>query len=239
MANFAYLPAELANAKNTFALFEDFDWYISPHRWTATLTDTGTVSMVSGTTRVAITPSDGTVADNDEAYLATTNANFLVAAGKNLYGEALIQFTEGNTDDANIAFGFASSVAANLIVDDGAGLRASGTVFAIYKVDGGTKWVCVSRNGATAYTNTSSTTAGGSAYQTLGIEIVELLSTACTVTFKVDGVILRDDTTGQPIRHNVLYSGLSAAQLFFGIKNGAITTVETLNVEYAAAVQAR
>lgn len=239
MANFAYLPAELANAKSTFAMFDDFDWYISPHRWTATLTDSGTVTVGSGTTRLTLAPSDGTVANNDETYLATTNANYLVAAGKNLYVESKIQFTEGNTDDVNIAFGLASSVAANLIVDDGAGLRTSGTIFAIYKVDGGTAWTCVSRNGSTAYTNTSSTTAGGSADQTLGIEIVELTSTTCTVTFKVDGVILRDSTTGQPIRHQILYSGLSAAQLFFGIKNGADTTAEALVVEYAAAVQAR
>ena len=41
--------------------------------------------------------------------------------------------------------------------------RASGTVFAIYKVDGGTTWLVESRNGSTVTRNTSSTTAGGSA----------------------------------------------------------------------------
>lgn len=238
MANFAYLPAELANAKSTFTMFDDFDWYISPHRWTATLTDSGTVTVTAGTTRVAIAMSDGTVADNDEAYLATTNANFAVAAGGNLYGEARIQFTEANTDDANIAFGFSSSVAANVIVDDGAGLRTTGTHFVIYKVDGGTAWICESRNGSTVSRNTSSTTAGGSAYQTLGVEIVELTSTTCTAVYKCDGVILRDATTGQPIRHQVLYSGLSNCQLWTGGKNGG-ANLETLNVEYMAAVQAR
>ena len=38
MANFAYLPEELVNAEHAFVMFDDFDWYISPHRWTATLT---------------------------------------------------------------------------------------------------------------------------------------------------------------------------------------------------------
>ena len=238
MANFAYLPADLANAKHSLAVFDDFDWYVTAHRWTATTTDSGAVTITAGTTVASLAMSDGTVADNDECYLASTNANYLVAAGKNLYGEARIQFTEANTDDANIAFGFSSSVAANIIVDDGAGLRTSGTHFVIYKVDGGTAWICESRNGSTVSRNTSSTTAGGSAYQVLGVEIVELTTTTCTAVYKVDGVILRDATTGQPIRHQVLYSGLSNCQLWAGGKNGG-ANLETLNIDYIAAVQAK
>lgn len=238
MANFAYMPADLANAEHTLALYDDFTWFVTAHNWTATLTDSGTASVTAGTTDVSLAASDGTVADNDEAYLATTNAAFLPAAGRNLYAEARIKFTEANTDDANVAFGLASSVAANLIVDDGAGMRASGTVFAIYKVDGGTAWLCVSRNGSTAYTNTSSTTRVSGSYQTLGVEVVELLGTTCTVVFKVDGVILRDSTTGQPIRHQVLYSGLSNCQAFAGVKNGD-TNLETLHVDYIGVVQAK
>lgn len=238
MANFAYLPADLANADHTLAVFDDFSWFVTAHNWTSTLTDSGTATITAGTTRLALAASDGTVADNDQSYLASTNAFLLPAAGKNTYVEGKIQFTEANTDDANVAFGIASSVAAELIIDDGAGMRASGTVIAIYKVDGGTNWVCVSRNGSTVYTNTSSTTAGGSADQTLAIEIVELLSTTCTVVFKVDGVILRDSTTGQPIRHQLPYSGLTASQVFVGVKNGS-ANAEVLNVEYLGAVQAR
>lgn len=238
MANFAYMPADLANADHTLALYDDFTWFVTAHNWTSTLTDSGTASITAGTTDVSLAASDGTVADNDEAYVATTNAAFLPAAGRNLYFETKIKFTEANTDDANVAAGLASSVAANLIVDDGAGMRASGTVFAIYKVDGGTAWVCVSRNGSTAYTNTSGTTRSSGSYQTLGIEIVELLSTTCTVTFKVDGQILRDATTGQPIRHQILYSGLSNCQAFVGVKNGD-TNLETLHADYIGVVQAR
>lgn len=238
MANFANPSQALIDAKHTFNLFDDFDWYVTAHRWTATLTDSGTASVTAGTNVVSLAMSDGTVADNDEAYLATTNALFLPAAGKNLYGEARLQFSEANTDDANIAFGFSSSVAADIIVDNGAGLRTSGTHFVIYKVDGGTVWLTESRNGSTVTRNTSSTTAGGSAYQTLGVEIVELLTTTCTVVYKVDGVILRDSTTGQPIRHQVLYSGLSNCQLWAGGKNGA-GNLETLNIDYMAAVQAK
>lgn len=238
MANFAYMPEVLANAKHSFSLFDDFNWFVTAHNWTATLTDSGTAAVTAGTNKLALAASDGTVADNDQSYIATTNALFLPAAGKNLYVEGRIQYSEAGTDDANVAFGLASSVAAELIVDDGAGMRASGTVIAIYKVDGETVWRCVTRNGSTVYTNTSTTTAGGSADQTLGIEIVELLSTTMTVVFLVDGEILRDATTNQPIRHNVAYSGLTASQLFVGVKNGG-SNAEVVNIDYLAAVQAK
>lgn len=238
MSNHAYLPEVLANAEHSVGLFDDFFWFVTAHQWTSTLSDSGTAAVVAGTTNLRLECSDGTVADNDEAYVATTNALFPMAANRNLYGEARIQYTESGANIANVAFGFASSVAADLIVDNGGGMRASGGVLAIYKIDGGTNWICVSRNGTTVFTNTSSTPANTGLTQTLGIEVVELLSTTATVVFKVDGVVLRDSTTGQPIRHQLPYSGMANLQLFAGAKNGG-GTMETLNIDYLAAVQAR
>ena len=109
----------LREAKDLFGVFDDFPWYISPHQWTSVLTDSGTASITAGGAGgvLAIVNSDGTVADNDEAYIYTTNSIFKPAANKPLYAEALVQFTEANTDDANVAFGLASSVAADLIVE--------------------------------------------------------------------------------------------------------------------------
>lgn len=238
MANFAYLPESLANAKHSFALYDDFTWFVTAHNWTSTVTDGGSIAVATDVAGGVIRLTNDTAADNDEIYVASTNANYILAAGKNLYGEARIQFSESNTDDANVAFGFASSVGANLIVDDGGGMRTSGTILAIYKVDGGTRWTCVSRNGSTVFTNTSSTTAGGSAFQTLGVEVVELLSTTCTVVFKCDGDILKDATTGQPIRHQLPYSGATAMQVFVGQKNGSANN-ELTSVDYIGVVQAK
>lgn len=238
MSNFAYMPTDLANAKHSFSLFDDFTWFVTAHNWASTVTDGGSIAVATDVAGGAIRLTNDTAANNDEIYVASANANYILAAGKNLYGEARIQFTESNTDDANIAFGFASSVAADLIVDDGAGLRTSGTILAIYKVDGGTKWICVSRNGSTVYTNTSSTTAGGSAFQTLGVEVVELLGTTATIVFKCDGEILRDGTTGQPIRHQLPYSGATAMQVFVGQKNGSANN-ELTTVDYIGVVQAK
>lgn len=236
MANSAYPSQDLVNAKHSYNLFDDFEWYISPHRWTSIVADGGSIVLTGGANGL-ITLTNDTAADNDEIYVHTTNAIFTVAAGKDLYGECRLTFTESNTDDANVAFGFASSVAADLIIDDGGGMRASGSVFAIYKTDGSTVWKVVSRNGSTAYTNTSTKTAGGG-YQVLTLKITERLSTGFTVVPTVDGELLRDETTGQVIRHNVLYSGLSAMQMFVGQKNGSANN-EAVTVDYMAACKAR
>lgn len=224
-----------------FSFFDDFLWFISPHNWTSVLTDSGTAAVsttgVGGV--ITLTPSDGSVADNDEAYVGLTNAVFKPAANKPMYAEAYVQFAEANTNAANIAFGFASAVAANLIVDDGGGMRASGTVIAIYKVDGETVWRCVSRNGTAVTISQSTTTAGGTAYQKLSIELIDEISTSQTVVFRVDGALLRDATTGAPIRHQLdISSAPTAASLFAGVKNGS-TTLETLLVDWTGAAQSR
>ena len=238
MANILRQPQWLREIADTFSWFDDFQWFISPHYWTSVLTDSGTAAAAGVGGVVTLTNSDGTVADNDEAYIGSTVVAYKPAAGKPLYVEALIQFTEANTDDANVAFGLASSVGANLIVDDGAGMRTSGTVIAIYKVDGETVWRFVTRNGTDVTTSLSTETAGGSSYQRLGIEIVDVLGSYATVVPTIDGRLMRDSTTGQPIRHTLLLTGIAAASLFVGGKNGG-GTLETTLVDYIGIVGAR
>lgn len=233
MSKIAHMFEPMAKA-TSMAFLDDFLWLISPHLWTTTLTDSGTATVADGACGIVpMLPSDGTVADNDEAYLATTNAFFPFASNKPIYAEALLQFTEAATNAANVAFGLASAVAANLILDDGAGMRTTGTIFAIYKVDGSLNWNCVSRIGTTVFTNVSSTVAGKSAYQTLSVELLEELGTAGVITFKVDGDYLRDATTLQIIRHVMPYAGATAMQLFAGVKNGSAVQ-QPLNVDYMA-----
>jgi len=64
------------------------------------------------------------------------------------------------------------------------------------------------------------------------IEVLESDSLGCTIVYRVDGQHLRDNTTGAYIRHTFLYSGATACSLFMGIKNGGITVIETLNVDF-------
>jgi hypothetical protein len=224
---------------DTFYIFTDFTEDQADVSWVDTVTDSGTVVYGDARRGIAtLTPSDGTVADNDEAYLASPNEVFLWVSGKPLYAKASIQFTEGNTDDVNIAFGFQNAVGANSIVDDGAGVKVSGSCACIYKVDGGTVWKCVTATNGTSVVSTSTTTAGGAAFQTLEIEILDFDSTNMQAVFFCDGEKLKD-SNNNVIRHMIPIASATEMQLFVGIKNGAATTVEALLVDYVYAHQLR
>lgn len=231
----------------TFHIFDDFEKAQNDRDWIDTATDSGSATVGDAASGImALVPSDGTVADNDETYLEGANECFLVAAGRTLYAMASIQFTEANTDDANIAFGFMSAPGANSIVDDGAGLQTTGNWFAIYKVDGETVWRVNCRNstatGAGSALGTKTlTTAGGATYQTLEIFIIPLDSTNVEVTYKVDGLYLRNadaNSADDIIRHKLAIASSTEMKLFFGVKNGA-GNLETLNVDYVFASQSR
>lgn len=227
----------LAQARDLHGIFDDFPWYLSPHQWTSVLTDSGTAAASGPGGVLTLTNSDGSVADNDEAYAYTTGAVFKPAANKPLYAEALLQFTEANTSAANVAFGLASGVGADLIADNGAGMRASGTVLAIYKVDGETVWRFVTRNGSDVTVSQSQEPAGGPAYQQLGIEVLDAFGAYATVVPTVDGRLMRD-AAGQPIRHQLPLTSVAAVSLFVGGKNGS-TSLETTNVDYLGCWQTR
>lgn len=232
-------PPMLQRVPDCYILEDDFDYSQSDLFWTDVVTDTGTATVGDALCGImALTPSDGTVADNDEVYLATTKELFKFAAGKPLYACARIQYAEGNTDDANVFFAFQNAVAANSLVDDGAGMRATGSGCGIYKVDGGTKWIVWSMVNSVATTTTSTTTAGGASYIKVELEVVDHDSTNGWFTVKIDNEYLKD-TYGNVIRHAVPYASATEMMLGFGLKNGAATTVETLNIDYVAASQPR
>lgn len=236
------LPDSFEKRRHTFGFEDDFAWYISPHLWTTTATDSGTVAVGDGAKGIVVlTASDGTVADNDEAYLLTTKELFLVSANRPITAECLLQFTEANTDDANVAFMLQNAIAANSILDDGAGLKVSGDTFAIYKVDGGTVWKCVSCVNGTATVSTSTKTAGGADYQRLRILIQPLDATRADVTFEVDGVPLIDanvSSRNMPIKHTITYTSATEMMVGVGVKNGG-ANLEVVNVDYVSAYQTR
>jgi hypothetical protein len=225
--------------RDQVSFFDDFTWYVTAHNFTTVATDSGTVSVGDAANGiVALVASDGTVADNDESYIKSTNELFKFAAGRVIFGEAKIQFTEANTDDANVFFGFADAIGANTLVDDGAGMKTSFSGAAIYKVDGGTVWKCVSSNGSSQTITTSTATAGGASYQTLSIEMADVDGTSMEVTFFVDGRPLLDSTYRKPIKHTVAITSGTEMQVGAGVKNG-FTNLETLNVDYIFAAQSR
>ncbi len=220
-------------------IFDDFFWYITAHMWTTTVDSGGTIAHGDAANGVVtLTPSSGN-ADNDEAYLKTAAEVFKLAAGRVIYGEALVKYTEAATNAANVAFGFQNAVGADSIIDNGAGLKVSGDTFAIYKVDGSLVWKCVSVvNGGTAVVSTSLTSTVSTDYQRLSIEIRSVDATSVEVTFFVDNLPMLDSLTHRPIKHTFLIASATEMQMFAGVKNGT-AAAQTLLVDYMAGFQTR
>jgi hypothetical protein len=204
--------------------------------YAATLTNSGTATLVNtgGNSGVlALAASGVSPAASDQSYFATTNSFFLPLSGQPLLVDALIQFTELNTNQANIFFGIASGVAANLQVAANGGMRTTGTILGFSKVGGSTVWTGYARNGSTVQSTVSVQASGLATWQRLSVEIIDQVSLLCTVVFKVDGQILTD-VNGNFIKFIVPYSGLTKCQLVIGIRNGTVVTGggEVVNVDW-------
>lgn len=205
-------------------LYDDFLSVTSTQLWTSVLTDSGTASVGDAANGIlALVASDGTVADNDEAYIKSTKEIALFANNKPFVFEASIQFSEANTDDANVCVGLMNAVGADSIQDNGAGPAASYSGAVFYKVDGGTTWYAESSLGATQNTTALTDTAGGSAYQKLRIEFKPFSSTQANVAFYINDA--------HKCSHTLTYTSATEMQLFAGVKNGG-ANLETLNVDY-------
>ncbi len=231
-----YDPA-MGNAPLQMGFTDDFDWYVTAHRWTTVADTNGTVAVGDAAGGIITLTPDAD--NNDEAYLKSTNELFKVAAGRTIEGEALVKFTEGNTDDVNVFFGFNNALGADSLIDDGGGMKVSGDTFAIYKVDGGLVWKCVSCVNGTATVSTSAHLSTSTSYQRLGIKITDVDGTSCEVVFLLDGKPMLDGTTRRPIQHTVLIASATEMNVGVGVKVGANTATEALLVDYISAYQTR
>ena len=217
---------------DTFYIWNDFDRDQADTDAVDTITDSGSVVMgdaAAGT--VVLTPSDGTVVDNDEAYLATPNENFIFAAGKPIYGRCRLKFVETTATIYNVAFGFQNAVGANSIIDDTGLPKCTGSTLAIYKTDGSGVWKVCSACAGTATHTTSTTVAVTATYYELEIICGDWDGTSMQVSFKVDGNYLKD-SNGNIIRHTVAIASATEMQMFVGCKLGANTNNDTTTVDY-------
>lgn len=232
MSKLLTLPQAAVLLNRVTGIHDDFIADPDTTLWTVTATDSGSAAVGDAARGVlAIVPSDGTVGDNDETYVKSANEVFLFANDKPIVLEARVQFTEANTDDANVCVGLMNAVAANSILDNGGGPAASYSGAVFFKVDGSTVWQCENSVGATQKTTTTTTTAGGASYQVLRIEIRPQAAGFYDVVFFVDDVEVAkhsDQALGSPTEMN----------LFAGVKNGD-TNLETLNVDYLSCYQLR
>lgn len=224
---------------DTFYVFDDFAGDQSDITAVDTVTDTGTVAINDAMSGVAtLTPSDGTVADNDEAYLATPNEVFKFADGRPIYGRARLRFTEVVAGVANIAFGFQNAVGADSIVDTGGGVKVSGSTLAIYKIDGEQVWRCASAcNGVSTVTKSTAAAVAATDYE-LEIECLDYDGTNMTVVYKVNYEYLKD-SAGNRIVHSVPIANATEMQMWAGIKLGGATNNDTLLLDYWYGAQLR
>lgn len=239
---------ELARAPHQFGVFSDFHEFVTGDLLTSLVADASTSAAVTDAAGGVI--ALGTAAtDNNEAAVKTTKEVFLFAANKPIVAECRLKYAEANTDDANVFFGLADALGANMLVDDGAGPKTSFSGCGFYKVDGGTRWQVVSSVGTTQTKTDTAHTAGGSSYQTLRVEVhPNADGTTADVIFSIDtagGQNLsqcryQDDSNVRlnTIRHTITLSGATEMQLGAYVKAGG-ANAETLNVDYIAGYQAR
>lgn len=222
-------------------VLDHFLSYTSGQLWTTTASDSGaaTVETTHPGGVLLIHPSDGTVADNDETYVATTNAIFTIAAGQPFFAEFMVLFAEAATDDANLIIGFSSTAAANTLQDNGAGPPADYTGYVFFKTDGDTLWQCEVSNGTTQSTKrlTADTrlvgeadiTAGSTLWQRLRVEVNPKSATLADITFAIDGKAVAT------FKDHVYTSAL-AVKVIMGCKNGG-GTEDLLRVQLVGAGQ--
>lgn len=222
--------------------FDDFQEYVSAASngsgWTTVTAGAGaaTVGDTLGGV-ITLAPTDSTT--NREVYIKSTHQHWLFSNNRPFMGEAFIQYSEANTNKANIAFGFMSGVGAASMADTTGEPKASFSGAVIYKVPGGTVWKCASSvgtvmGGAGGVAQVSDTTAGGSSYVRLSIEVMPISSTIAEVTYFVDGVQLKT-SGGRPgqtkIKDELTYTSALQMSIFVMCKNGS-TTPESLLVDY-------
>lgn len=199
---------------------EDFANFTTGDLFTTVTVGSGSVAVGDGVGgEITITTQ---ALDNDEAYAKTTNEIFLIAAGKPLGFAALVKFAQADTNKANVAAGLMNAVAADAIVDDGAGLKVDFAGAAFFTVDGDTTWRVMYSDGTTQSIKELDTdgsingveyVAAGTVYQELKILIEPQTATKVDVTFWIDGVLVakfKDKT----------YASATEMEAFAGVKAG-------------------
>jgi hypothetical protein len=238
MANIARYTATQLNL-DVVEIFDDFTADQSDLFFVDTITDTGTALVgdeVNGV--MTLTPSDGTVADNDEVYIASSNEIFLFGTNREIYGKCRLRWTETAAGVYNVGFGFMNAVGADSLIDNGGGPKVSGSTLAIYKVDGGSVWRVASACNGVSTVTVSDRAAVGSTWYELEIIAKDWDGVSMQVYFYVDGTPLKD-TTGNVIKHTVAIASATEMSVWAGAKLGAATNNDTTKIDFILGQQTR
>ncbi len=241
MSNVARFTHELSEL-DTVHIWDDFFWYVTAHQWTSLAADTTpTLTVGDAVNGVLALFTDTT--DNNEVAVRSTAELFKVGTNREIVCRAKLQYSENDTNKANVFVGFASAIGANLLLDNGGGPRVSGDILGIFKVDGGTVWKCVSQVNGTATITESTTTAGGTTAQVLEVIAKDWDGVKMEVLFKVGtvagGTEYLKDANGTVIRHTVAIASATEMNVGVYVKTGGGSGGETVNVDYVYANQNR
>ncbi len=215
---------DLLQGKSSICEFED-DFY--SYDDTATVGDY--VEVSDGTPAVDVIDSNyGELSiacestTENETYISSMHEIAKFLTNKRAFFECLVTLTEANTDDANIIIGLSDTVAADSLLDSGAGPMASydGAVF--FKVLDGTVWQFETSNAGSQNTLASLGTFTSGTKHHLAFQYDYNDGVTASVTPFLDGVA----GTAQ----DLTIAGLAEMHLLMGVKAGG-ANAETLKVD--------
>jgi hypothetical protein len=161
--------------------------------------------------------------DEDEYYLSSIAENWIFAASKPLWFEARVSVTEGAAGDGEVIIGLSDTVAANSLLDAGAGPMASYDGAVWFRVEDSAVWQFETSNAGTQVTNASAGAFLASTIYRVGFIFDPADGTTGAITPYLNGV------AGTP--HAITLAGLEEMHILAGVKNVG-TTEQTLNLDY-------
>ncbi len=192
------------------------------------VTDGGSVAVVAASAAypngVVKLLNDGAT-DNEEVYLGSETATWILRTGKDLWYESRIMLVEANTDKVNVMTGLTSTMADDTIQDGVAGPKASYDGIVFWKVDSGTEWNVESSQAGNQTTNLGVQARVSATWVNVGFHV----NSNSTIDFYLDGVQVSSIAANLPT---------AAMGLFWGVKNGS-TTPEAFYADFVKVVQLR
>ena len=239
------------NSRRQYGFWDDLTEFVSGDLLTSIEGDSGASTANIDAAGGQCTLTSGTV-DNNEVYLHTTKELFLFANNKPCEVMIRLAFAEGATNVSNVAMGFMDAVAAQALVDNGAGPKVSGTHALFFKEDGQTLW-SVQTSLGTLQTTTQLTTAnsldriaktaagGASTFRDYRILVQPTSSTRADASFFIQEGGATGDSAAKEVlvfKQEFVYTSAVEMDVFVGLKAGS-STDEVVTVDYIAARQLR
>ena len=240
-------------APERYGLHEDFDGGVDlAYRWVLINPDSGdALAQDAPNGVVLLTPSDTTVADNDEVYLASALQRWRFEGGRPLSAGCRLRWQEAVANAANVIFGLVSSPGVDMLADNGGGPRASGNMVVLYKRDGDTKWRAQVRD-AFGYQDAASTVPAGAVAVREVIDghvvsdnlpwaelMIDVRDPEPALTVRDRLVVARLWADGVMLaEHRLSQRDAADMSLVVGVKNGSATQ-ESLYVDWVGADQVR